>query len=515
MFRKTILIFLFLPLKLLAQDITGVWTGSIYNDTTQKYIPYEITISEEKGKLAGYSHSTFIEDDGKKIIVKSIKLKTKDNKFFVDDEEWVYKNYAEPAPKGVKQHSELSLTTNDSGMILTGPYNTNRTKLYLPSTGTIKLFKKNNYNQTAIIPKLEELNLLKSLSFIPPKEKETFPLAIAEKKTISVDSFKEKDVSVLIPKEEKKLQPSESANKNETVFEPTLPLQQPNTQQKIKEKDVAVSLPMENKKLLFPEPLKQKENIFEPTIPQQGPNTLQKIQEKNIALSLPKEDKKLPSPEPIKPKEIILTQSGTPQKQPDAQQKIKEKGIAISLPKQIKNSDVIIQPKKETTIAIAKSPIKKEEVLIHLPKAKEKEQVSNSPSSIVQKPVPEMISGQYATNISSRKIETIKSVFIKSDSVTITLYDNGEVDGDIVSVLLNGNVIMPNVMLSTNAIKKTIYITPDLGDSLQLIMYAENLGSIPPNTGLLILQDGDDRYEIRFAGDLQKNSAILLRRKTH
>jgi hypothetical protein len=66
--------------------------------------------------------------------------------------------------------------------------------------------------------------------------------------------------------------------------------------------------------------------------------------------------------------------------------------------------------------------------------------------------------------------------------------------------------------LTANAITKTIYLTPDLGDSLQLIMYAENLGSIPPNTGLLILQDGDDRYEIRFAGDLKKNSAIILRR---
>ena len=67
--------------------------------------------------------------------------------------------------------------------------------------------------------------------------------------------------------------------------------------------------------------------------------------------------------------------------------------------------------------------------------------------------------------------------------------------------------------LSTTAITKTIYMTPDLGDSLQLIMYAENLGSIPPNTGLLILQDGNDRYEIRFAGDLQKNAAIILKRR--
>ncbi|MEO7291459.1 MAG: hypothetical protein ABIW34_00040, partial [Ginsengibacter sp.] len=117
------------------------------------------------------------------------------------------------------------------------------------------------------------------------------------------------------------------------------------------------------------------------------------------------------------------------------------------------------------------------------------------------------------TELAKRKIETIRTVDFKSDSLMLTLYDNGEVDGDTVSVLLNGKNIMPRQGLSTIAINKTIYITPDLGDSLQLIMYAENLGSIPPNTGLLIIHDGADTYQIRFAGDLQKNSAIILRRK--
>ena len=48
-----------------------------------------------------------------------------------------------------------------------------------------------------------------------------------------------------------------------------------------------------------------------------------------------------------------------------------------------------------------------------------------------------------------------------------------------------------------------------MGDSITLIMYAENLVSIPPNTGLLVVHDGEDVYEIRFSGDLQKNSAIV------
>lgn len=94
----------------------------------------------------------------------------------------------------------------------------------------------------------------------------------------------------------------------------------------------------------------------------------------------------------------------------------------------------------------------------------------------------------------------------------LTLYDNGEVDGDTVSIVMNGRVIMPKVGLSTNAVRKTIY-TYEAGDSIQLIMYAETLGSLPPNTGLLIVYDGTDRYEIRFSGDMNKSSAIVFRRK--
>ncbi len=115
--------------------------------------------------------------------------------------------------------------------------------------------------------------------------------------------------------------------------------------------------------------------------------------------------------------------------------------------------------------------------------------------------------------LGDRAIENIQTVVFKSDSLVLTLYDNGEVDGDTVSVLLNGKMIISKQGLSTRPISKTIYMTPDMGDSSQLIMYAESLGTIPPNTGLLIVKDGRDRYEIRFAGDLKKNAAIILKRK--
>ena len=118
-----------------------------------------------------------------------------------------------------------------------------------------------------------------------------------------------------------------------------------------------------------------------------------------------------------------------------------------------------------------------------------------------------------ATAFSSRETEIIRNVFFTGDSLVIRLYDNGEVDGDIVSVLLNGQVIMPHVKLIARAITQTIYITPEMGDKLELVMYAENLGNLPPNTGLLTIQDGSDRYSVNFSGDFKKNSAIILTRR--
>jgi hypothetical protein len=123
------------------------------------------------------------------------------------------------------------------------------------------------------------------------------------------------------------------------------------------------------------------------------------------------------------------------------------------------------------------------------------------------------LSNSYMSNLKNRQIENIQSLYIQSDSLVVTLYDNGEVDGDTVSVILNGKMFMEKQGLSTRALSKTVYVTPDMGDSLQLIMYAENLGSLPPNTGLLIIMDGNTRHEIRFAGDLKKNAAITLLRK--
>jgi len=117
------------------------------------------------------------------------------------------------------------------------------------------------------------------------------------------------------------------------------------------------------------------------------------------------------------------------------------------------------------------------------------------------------------TAMVERKTEIIRNVFFSSDSLVLSIYDNGTIDGDTVSVLLNNKIILAKKALTGNAQSVVVYMSPDLGDSILLTMHAENLGSIPPNTGLLVIQDGNIRNEIRFEGNLQKNSGVVLRRK--
>jgi hypothetical protein len=74
-------------------------------------------------------------------------------------------------------------------------------------------------------------------------------------------------------------------------------------------------------------------------------------------------------------------------------------------------------------------------------------------------------------------------------------------------------MIAQKIKLTTNAYRITIPTKIDQNDSLMLVMQAESLGLIPPNTGLLIIQDGATRYEIRFEGDMQRSSGVMLRRK--
>jgi hypothetical protein len=164
----------------------------------------------------------------------------------------------------------------------------------------------------------------------------------------------------------------------------------------------------------------------------------------------------------------------------------------------VKKDSIVQAVQKDQTVA--KNPEKQiiNTVSISTPLSQKKESIEGT------KHLPEIVA--------DRKNESMQDIYFKNDSLVLSLYDNGIVDGDTVSVFLNGETIISKQMLKTVATKKTIYISSQM-DSVQLVLFAENLGTIPPNTGLLTVRDGDDIYQVRFSADLQKNASITFRRK--
>jgi hypothetical protein len=103
-------------------------------------------------------------------------------------------------------------------------------------------------------------------------------------------------------------------------------------------------------------------------------------------------------------------------------------------------------------------------------------------------------------------------VEIESDSVRVSLYDNGDIDGDSISLFINKVPVLTHQPLSERALN--IYLAMDSAHaSTEITMYAENLGLYPPNTALMVITDGAKRHEVFLSSSLTQNSSVVLKRK--
>ena len=92
-------------------------------------------------------------------------------------------------------------------------------------------------------------------------------------------------------------------------------------------------------------------------------------------------------------------------------------------------------------------------------------------------------------------------------NIKIDFYDNGQIDGDTISVYVNNMPLVSNRMLKTQPVSVNIRV--DLKKTTQeVIMVGENLGSIPPNTALMIITAGTKRYQLYLTSDEQKNAMV-------
>jgi hypothetical protein len=111
--------------------------------------------------------------------------------------------------------------------------------------------------------------------------------------------------------------------------------------------------------------------------------------------------------------------------------------------------------------------------------------------------------------IAERANPLIKQIETEEAELVIELYDNGEIDGDTVTIYHNNQLLILHAGLSEKPVRLKIKVDKEHPHH-ELIMVADNLGSIPPNTSLMIITANTRRYEIFISSSEQKNAKIVI-----
>lgn len=153
--------------------------------------------------------------------------------------------------------------------------------------------------------------------------------------------------------------------------------------------------------------------------------------------------------------------------------------------------------KKDTTSIAKNNPVSAE-----ITKPAKIDSVKSPEKKIPAIPTPKVIS--------SRQNELVKTITVNTTDVVVDLYDNGTIDNDTVSVYLDKKLVVSKQRLTDKAITVKLKLDEE-NDYHELVMVAENLGEIPPNTSLMVVKAGDKQYEVRITSTEQKNAVVIFK----
>lgn len=172
-------------------------------------------------------------------------------------------------------------------------------------------------------------------------------------------------------------------------------------------------------------------------------------------------------------------------------------------------NDCIARDKKLTDTTAKKTPEKPADSLHPIVKVPAPEKPKDSlPPAVVQVP-PKKDSIATPIQIPQRKNVEQSHLEVNVKTINLKVYDNAIVDGDTVSILYNGKMLLTHQLLSEKGIELNI----DLDEKQtrhEITLFAENLGSIPPNTALVVITAGKKRYELFASASLEENAVLVF-----
>jgi len=95
----------------------------------------------------------------------------------------------------------------------------------------------------------------------------------------------------------------------------------------------------------------------------------------------------------------------------------------------------------------------------------------------------------------------------EKDSILVELYDNGIIDNDSASVYLDDSLLLYKQLVTNKPVSFYISIGKQKAIN-KLKLVAENLGTIPPCTVLMIIKTKKKRYEVNLSSNFSSNGVV-------
>ena len=173
------------------------------------------------------------------------------------------------------------------------------------------------------------------------------------------------------------------------------------------------------------------------------------------------------------------------------------------------NSKLIINPSKSSNTATVNA-------LIDQPKSSSNstKEESNSNSITANTEIAKSSNrGQILPYVLvGRENKLVNKIDVSSSHISFDMYDNGTIDNDSIMVFDNKVQILNNQRLSYKAIHFELDFSKETQEH-EIIIVAQNLGSVPPNTALMVLKDGTKRKEFYITSTLQTNAMLIINYK--
>jgi hypothetical protein len=131
---------------------------------------------------------------------------------------------------------------------------------------------------------------------------------------------------------------------------------------------------------------------------------------------------------------------------------------------------------------------------------------------IVKWEQPSTAKGPIPKVLLERENNLIKTIYTNEQVATVEIFDNGTIDNDTISLYHNNKLVISHAKLTYTPLRLKIDCSGD-NKRHELIMVAENLGEIPPNSALMVITAGKKRYEVFLISNEQRNAKVVIEYK--